>query len=117
MEGTDYENGPFVIVFDTTVTSGDERCVTISILDDDVVEGSQSFSAVISSTTPAVNFDSMIEVVVTIEDTDSESCKDYQLQCTVHYGSMVIVNCKLVNYSRNTYRYGAKEATTPLSIV
>lgn len=62
-----------MIMFDTTVTSGDERCVTISVLDDDLVEGELSFSAAIIGTTPAVNFNDTIEVIVTIEDTDSES--------------------------------------------
>ena len=37
------------------------------------MEGEQSFSAVISGSTPPVNFNDMLEVVVSIEDTDSKS--------------------------------------------
>ena len=53
------------------------------------MEGEQSFSAVISGTTPPVNFNDTLEVVVTIEDTDSKSVEIICYSSTVYCALLI----------------------------
>ncbi len=51
-----------------------EVCTSVELIDDDRVEGTQSFSIFIVDASPFVNFDSNILLDISIEDND---CKSY----------------------------------------
>ncbi len=51
-----------------------EVCTSVTLIDDDIVEGTQSFSIFIVNASLFVNFDSNILLDISIEDND---CKSY----------------------------------------
>ena len=59
-------------MFDTEVVSDDTRCVSIDIVDDDLIEGEQKFMIEISNVSPQLQVGQNNTVTVIIEDNDSK---------------------------------------------
>ena len=70
--GSDYVGGPLQATFPTSSMEGATSCVNISILQDLVLEGDQSFGVEVTSATPSVVMVGMpSEETVTILDDES----------------------------------------------
>ena len=57
-----------------------QACSSVSLIDDDIAEGTQTFSMSIDSASPTGNFDSSEVVVIEIMDDDGEgACEPYTI--------------------------------------
>ena len=71
--GTDFTPGVFEATFVAISTSnGDIECNTITIIDDNVVEGEHSFEIQIVSTDPLLSTINPNSTVVTIQDNEGD---------------------------------------------
>jgi len=71
--GTDFTPGVFEATFVAMSTSnGDTACDTITIIDDNVVEGDHSFEIQIVSTDPLLSIINPVSAMVTIQDNEGD---------------------------------------------
>jgi len=72
--GTDYSNGPYLVTFPTGIT---ESVLNIFILNDNVLEETETFEVIITSSSRNSNVTSgeLGNAEVIIWDNDGESCK------------------------------------------
>ena len=73
-EGSDFVFiGSFEVVFETDSMNGTEECAMVSIIDDQVLEGTHGFGVLIGNTSPDVNIDSSANSTeVSVDDNDGK---------------------------------------------
>ncbi len=60
------------VVFPSASSSGAMQCVDVSITDDSAVEGDETFTVSLTTSSPAVTLGNAVTTIITITNTDGE---------------------------------------------
>ena len=87
MADSDYQSGPQTIVIPSGAVDGDTACIDASlfILDDEILESTETFNLILSSVSPCGDVDSEATVVEIIDD---DSTYTY---CNLFYVAVALI--------------------------